>query len=100
VTYGGHSNWIMKSKYTPIITEEAGWWLGRIEELPNINCRAKSRVELIRLLASALVEAGGKNDETNALVAELLRAELLRECGKDNEKLLKTSEAWRRGEGS
>jgi hypothetical protein len=85
----------MKGKYTPIITEEAGWWLGRIEEIPNINCRAKSRVELVRLLASALVDAVGKNDETNAMVFELLR-EL---SGNDNEKPLKASEAWRRGEG-
>jgi hypothetical protein len=84
----------MKSKYTPIITEEAGWWLGRIEEVPHINCRAKSRAELMRLLISALVEAVGKNEETNAMVLELLR-----ECGNGNEKLLKASEAWRRGEG-
>jgi hypothetical protein len=85
----------MKSKYTPIITEEAGWWLGRIEEIPNINCRAKSKVDLIRLLASALVEAGGKNDKTNIMVLELLREFL----GKGNEEQLKASEGWRRGEG-
>jgi len=84
----------MKDKYTPIITEDAGWWLGRIEEIPSINCRAKSKVEFIRLLASALVEAGGQSDETNAMVSELLQ-----ELGKNNEKRLKASEAWRRGEG-
>jgi len=84
----------MKSKYTPIITEEAGWWLGRIEEFPNINCQAKSKVELIQFLASALIEAGGKNDRTNAMVSEFLR-----ELGKGNEELLKASEAWRRCEG-
>jgi len=81
----------MKSKYTPIITEESGWWLGRSEEIPNLNCRAKSRIELIQLLAAALLEAGGKNDEINVMV--------VRELGKNNEKLLKASEAWRRGEG-
>ena len=85
----------MKSKYTPIITEEAGWWFGRIEEIPNINCRAKSRVELVRLLASALIEAGGKEEEANRMAFQLLRG-----CLKnDDEQLLKASEAWRRGEG-
>jgi predicted RNase H-like HicB family nuclease len=85
----------MKSKYTPIITEEAGWWVGHIEEIPSISCRAKSRVELVRLLASALVEAGVKREETKSMVFESLRASLRN----DREKLLKASEAWRRGEG-
>jgi hypothetical protein len=95
---GEYSIWIMKSKYTPIIAEEAGWWFGRIEEIPKINCRAKSKVELIRLLGSALVEAVGRNEETNVMVFELLN-ECLRELGTDKEELLKASEAWRRGEG-
>ena len=85
----------MKSKYTSIITEEAGWWLGRIEEIPNINCRAKSKTDLIQLLASALIDTGAKREETNSMVLEFL-GELL---GNGDENLLKTSEAWRRGNG-
>ena len=82
----------MKSKYTPIITEEAGWWIGRIEEIPSINCRAKSRVELLHALVSALLEVIGKDPGAAALVSELIR-----DLG--NYKLFKASEAWRRGDG-
>jgi len=84
----------MKSKFTPIITEEAGWWTGRIEEIPSINCRAKSRNDLIPALVSALEEALEKDR-----VVDDLASGLLRDFGNYNEKLLKASEAWRRNKG-
>jgi hypothetical protein len=84
----------MKSKYTPIITEESGWWIGRVEGIPSINCRAKSRDELINALLSALTEGVQRDHETLTVISELVR-----ELGKRNKELLNASEAWRRGKG-
>jgi predicted RNase H-like HicB family nuclease len=47
----------MKAKYTAVLKEDAGWWIGWIEELPGVNCQEKSRDELIDSLRVTLKEA-------------------------------------------
>lgn len=47
----------MKQAYTAVITEQDGWFLGWIEEIPGVNCQEQSRAELIESLREALGEA-------------------------------------------
>jgi len=37
----------MNQAYTAVIKEDAGWWIGWIEEVPGVNCQERSREELI-----------------------------------------------------
>lgn len=47
----------MKTKYTAVVKEDAGWWIGWIEEVPGVNCQEKTRDELIESLRVTLREA-------------------------------------------
>ncbi|MDH3714140.1 MAG: type II toxin-antitoxin system HicB family antitoxin [Gammaproteobacteria bacterium] len=47
----------MSAKYTAVIKEDAGWWIGWIEEVPGVNCQEASRPELIESLQITLKEA-------------------------------------------
>ena len=47
----------MKNKYTAIIKQDSGWWIGWIEEIPGVNSQGKTRAELKKNLRSALAEA-------------------------------------------
>jgi predicted RNase H-like HicB family nuclease len=47
----------MKNKYTALIKQDSGWWIGWIEEIPGVNCQGKTRAELKKNLRSALAEA-------------------------------------------
>lgn len=44
-------------KYTAIIKQDAGWWIGWIEEVRGVNSQAETREELLDNLKSALTEA-------------------------------------------
>jgi predicted RNase H-like HicB family nuclease len=47
----------MKAKYTAVVKESDGWWIGWIEEVPGVNCQEATREELIRSLEVTLREA-------------------------------------------
>jgi predicted RNase H-like HicB family nuclease len=47
----------MNRKYTAIVKEDSGWWIGWIEEVPGVNCQEASREELIDSLKVTLSEA-------------------------------------------
>ena len=46
----------MKNKYTAVIKQDSGWWIGWIEEIPGVNSQGKTRSELKKNLRSALSE--------------------------------------------
>jgi predicted RNase H-like HicB family nuclease len=47
----------MKNKYTAVIKQDSGWWIGWVEEVPGVNSQGKTRAELKKNLRSALSEA-------------------------------------------
>ena len=47
----------MNQAYTAVIKEDAGWWIGWIEEIPGVNCQENSREELLGSLKVTLKEA-------------------------------------------
>ncbi len=51
----------MNSKYTAIIKEDAGWWIGWVEEVPGVNCQEATREALIDSLRLTLREALEEN---------------------------------------
>lgn len=66
----------MKSAYTAVVKEDAGWWIGWIEEVPGVNCQEASRAELLESLKITLREA-----------IELNRADAIRAAGGAYEEL-------------
>lgn len=47
----------MKANYTAVVKEDAGWWIGWVEEVPGVNCQEKTREELMESLRVTLREA-------------------------------------------
>ena len=47
----------MQQNYTAVIKQDAGWWIGWIEEVPGINCQEQSCEALIETLRVTLREA-------------------------------------------
>jgi len=47
----------MHREYTALIKEDAGWWIGWIEEIPGVNCQEATREDLIESLRVTLREA-------------------------------------------
>ena len=47
----------MQQNYTAVIKQDAGWWIGRIEEVPGVNCQEQSREALTETLKVTLREA-------------------------------------------
>lgn len=47
----------MNQKYTALVREDAGWWIGWIEEIPGVNCQETSREALLESLRITLQEA-------------------------------------------
>ena len=47
----------MPQNYTAVIKQDAGWWIGWIEEVPGVNCQEQSREALIETLKVTLREA-------------------------------------------
>ncbi len=42
--------------YRAVIKQDGGWWVGWIEEIPSVNCQARSRAELLVALKETLGE--------------------------------------------
>lgn len=49
--------------YNAVVRQDGDWWIGWIEEVPGVNCQAKSRDELLANLREALAEALELNRE-------------------------------------
>jgi predicted RNase H-like HicB family nuclease len=47
----------MQQNYTAVIKQDAGWWIGWIEEVRGVNCQEPSREALIETLRVTLREA-------------------------------------------
>ena len=47
----------MQQNYTAVIKQDAGWWIGWIEEVPGVNCQEPSREALVETLRVTLREA-------------------------------------------
>jgi predicted RNase H-like HicB family nuclease len=60
----------MKNKYTAVIKQDSGWWIGWIEEIPGVNSQGKTRAELKKNLRSALTEVLEFNREDALKAAE------------------------------
>jgi len=43
--------------HTAVIKQDAGWWIGWIEEVPGVNCQESTREALIKSLRITLQEA-------------------------------------------
>jgi len=55
--YDGVTGDEMSPKYTAVIKQDGGWWIGWIEEIPGVNSQGHTRDELMENLRSALAEA-------------------------------------------
>jgi predicted RNase H-like HicB family nuclease len=47
----------MQQNYTAVIKQDAGWWIGWIEEVRGVNCQEHSREALVETLRVTLREA-------------------------------------------
>ncbi|MBI4470694.1 MAG: type II toxin-antitoxin system HicB family antitoxin [Acidobacteria bacterium] len=47
----------MRANYTAVVKQDAGWWIGWIEEVSGVNCQERTRDELIESLRITLREA-------------------------------------------
>ncbi len=47
----------MSQTYTALLKQDAGWWIGWIEEIPGVNCQEATREELVETLKATLLEA-------------------------------------------
>ncbi|MEO7297647.1 MAG: alginate lyase family protein [Verrucomicrobiota bacterium] len=60
----------MKNRFTTVIKKDSNWWIGWVEEIPGVNSRGKTRVELLRNLRAASTE-----------VLSLIREEIMKRQG-------------------
>ena len=58
----------MNEKYTAVMKQSSGWWIGWIEEVPGVNCQEATRESLLDTLRVTLREALELNRE-DALMA-------------------------------
>lgn len=66
----------MNAKYTVVVKEDEGWWIGWVEEVPGVNCQEATRDELLESLRITLRKA-----------LELNRSEAIEAAGKGFEEL-------------
>ena len=45
------------SPWTVIITQDEGWWIGWVAEIPGVNAQERTRPQLLATLADVLREA-------------------------------------------
>jgi len=48
---------VTQSPWTAIVSEEDGWWIGWIAEVPGVNAQERTRGALLATLAEVLREA-------------------------------------------
>ena len=47
----------MENKYTAVVKQDGGWWIGWVEEVPGVNCQEATREGLLESLRITLSEA-------------------------------------------
>lgn len=47
----------MQQTYTAIVKQDAGVWIGWVEEVPGVNCQGATREELLEALRVTLADA-------------------------------------------
>jgi predicted RNase H-like HicB family nuclease len=47
----------MNGTFTAVVKQEAGWWIGWIEEVSGVNCQEATREALMDSLREALLDA-------------------------------------------
>ena len=62
---------MIQNGYNAVIKQDAGWWIGWIEEVPGVNCQEATREDLMESLRITLQEA-----------LQMNRAEALAAAGK------------------
>jgi len=60
----------MPSTYTAVTKKDGDWWIGRIEEVPGVNCQERTRAELLDTLRVTLREALALNRQVALDAAE------------------------------
>ncbi len=75
---GGICSQAMKQTFTAVIKQDEGWWIGWVEEVPGVNCQAKTRPGLLRSLRTTLQEALEMNrQEARTAAGETVEEELI-----------------------
>ena len=46
----------MGAEYTAVLKQDGDWWIGRIEEVPGVNCQERNREDLVSSLREVLAE--------------------------------------------
>jgi predicted RNase H-like HicB family nuclease len=47
----------MSAEYTAVLKQDGDWWIGRVEEIPGVNCQERTREGLVSSLREVLAEA-------------------------------------------
>ena len=47
----------MATTYTAVVKKDGKWWIGWIEEIPGVNCQARTKPKLLETLRLTLGEA-------------------------------------------
>lgn len=47
----------MQNTYTAVVKQDEGWWIGWIQEIPDVNCQEQTKEELLECLRITLKEA-------------------------------------------
>ncbi len=55
---------MQKLEWTALISQDEGWWIGWIKEIPGVNAQARTKAELLKTLAEVLDEALEMNRNT------------------------------------
>ncbi len=68
----------MANTYTAVTKQDAGWWIGWIEEVPGVNCQERTREELLTSLRTTLAEAleFNRQEEVFANIENILKEKM------------------------
>jgi len=68
----------MANTYTAVTKQDAGWWIGWIEEVPGVNCQERIREELLTSLRTTLAEAleFNRQEEVFANIENILKEKM------------------------
>lgn len=47
----------MPNTYAAVTKKDGDWWIGRIEEVPGVNCQERTREELLQSIESTFQES-------------------------------------------
>ncbi len=68
---------MLPTGYTAVIQQDGAWWIGWIEEVPDVNSQGSTRDELLTNLREALGEAIEMNNEVSDHLAKKICRDLI-----------------------